>query len=84
MHWDEGERFPRSKYVKWNERYVSYTRDVLEDQKLKRRWAHSNMMNVIRYHLMTYLDLFKFMKAPDSKLEEITSKNIGRLSIFDP
>ena len=53
-------------------------------RKAERNWAYSNMMSVIRYHLMTYIDLFKFLKNPDSKYEEITTKNIGQLSIFDP
>ena len=53
-------------------------------RKAQRRWAYSNMMSVIRYHLMTYIDLFKFLKNPNSKWEEITTKNIGQLSFFDP
>ena len=53
-------------------------------RKAERNWAYSNMMSGIRYHLMTYIDLFKFLKNPDSKYEEITTKNIGQLSIFDP
>ena len=50
----------------------------------ERNWAFSNMMSVIRYHLMTYIDLFKFLKEPDAKWEDITTKDIGQLSIFDP
>lgn len=53
-------------------------------RRAQRRWAYSNMMSVIRYHLMTYIDLFKFLKDPDSKWEEITTKNIRQLSFFDP
>lgn len=53
-------------------------------RKAQRKWAYSNMMSVIRYHLMTYIDLFKFLKNPDSKWEEITTKNVGQLSFFDP
>lgn len=53
-------------------------------RKAQRSWAYSNMVSVIRYHLMTYIDLFKFLKNPDSKWEEITTKNIGQLSFFDP
>ena len=53
-------------------------------RKAQRSWAYSNMMSVIRYHLMTYIDLFKFLKNPDSKWEDITTKNIGQLSFFDP
>ncbi len=53
-------------------------------RKAQRKWAYSNMMSVIRYHLMTYIDLFKFLKNPESKWEEITTKNLGQLSFFDP
>lgn len=53
-------------------------------RRAQRSWAYSNMVSVIRYHLMTYIDLFKFLKNPDSKWEEITTKNIGQLSFFDP
>jgi len=53
-------------------------------RKAERKWAYSNMMSVIRYHLMTYIDLFKFLKNPEAKWEEITTKNIGQLSLFDP
>lgn len=53
-------------------------------RKAERKWAYSNMMSVIRYHLMTYIDLFKFLKNPDAKWEEITTKDIGQLSLFDP
>jgi len=53
-------------------------------RKAQRNWAYSNMVSIIRYHLMTYIDLFKFLKNPDSKWEEITTKNSGQLSFFDP
>jgi hypothetical protein len=33
---------------------------------------------------MTYIDLFKFLKNPEAKWEEITTKNLGQLSLFDP
>jgi len=35
-------------------------------RKAQRKWAYSNMVSVIRYHLMTYMDLFKFLKNPES------------------
>lgn len=53
-------------------------------RKTQRKWAYSNMMSVIRYHLMTYIDLFKFLKNPQAKWEEVTTKNIAQLSLFDP
>ncbi len=53
-------------------------------RKAERKWAYSNMMSVIRYHLMTYIDLFKFLKNPEAKWEDITTKNRAQLSLFDP
>lgn len=53
-------------------------------RKAEKKWAYSNMMSVIRYHLMTYIDLFKFLKNPEAKWEEITTKNTIQLSLFDP
>ena len=53
-------------------------------RKAQRSWAYSNMVSIIRYHLMTYIDLFKFLKNPDYKREEITTKNLDQLSLFDP
>jgi len=53
-------------------------------RKAQKKWAYSNMMSVIRYHLMTYIDLFKFLKNPQAKWEDITTKNIAQLSLFDP
>lgn len=53
-------------------------------RKAQRRWAYSNMMSVIRYHLMTYIDLFKFLNNPGATWEELTTKEIGQLALFDP
>lgn len=53
-------------------------------RKAQKKWAYSNMVSVIRYHLMTYIDLFRFLKKPDAKWEELTTKNTGQLSFFDP
>jgi len=52
-------------------------------RKAQRKWAYSNMVSVIRYHLLTYIDLFKFLKTPDSNWEKLTTKPIGQLLLFD-
>ena len=52
-------------------------------RKAQRTWAYSNMVSVIRYHLMTYIDLFKFLKNPDSDWEKLTTKHTGQLLLFD-
>ena len=49
----------------------------------QRKWAYSNMMSVIRYHLMSYIDLFKFLKNPDAQWEQIRTKPPAQLLLFD-
>jgi len=53
-------------------------------RKIKRNWAYSNMVSVIRFHLMTYMNLFKFLENPDKNWTELTNKppNI-QLKLFD-
>lgn len=47
-----------------------------------RKWAFSNMVSVIRYHLMAYIDLFKFLDNPDKSYEDLTNKPPPQLSLF--
>lgn len=42
--------------------------------KVKRRWAYSNMVSMIRLHLMSYIDLFSFMENPTQKWDFLTTK----------
>jgi hypothetical protein len=51
-------------------------------RKSERKWAYANMVSVIRYHLMTYINLFKFLKNPDSDWEYLTTKQPDQLSLF--
>lgn len=52
-------------------------------RKTKRRWAYSNMVSMIRFHLMTYIDLFKFLENPDKQWVELTTKPPDKqLSLF--
>ena len=53
-------------------------------RKIKRNWAYSNMVSVIRFHLMTYINLFKFLENPDKQWIELTTKppNI-QLKLFE-
>jgi len=53
-------------------------------RKIKRNWAYSNMVSVIRFHLMTYINLFKFLENPHKQWAELTTKppNI-QLKLFD-
>ena len=42
---------------------LSYVRSLL-----KRKWSASNLSSMIRIHLMTYINLFKFLESPDRAL----------------
>ena len=53
-------------------------------KQAKRKWAFSNMVSVIRFHLMTYIDLFRFLNSPDSEWSYLTTKNEGQFVLdFD-
>jgi len=48
----------------------------------ERKWAYSNLMSIIRFHLMTYIDLFKFLKSPDSDWCSLTNKTSEQMALF--
>lgn len=37
-------------------------------RQIKRPWAFSNIVNIVRLHLFNYLDLFSFLEKPDTSL----------------
>ncbi len=43
-------------------------------RKIKRNRAYSNMIGVMRFHLLTYINLFKFLENPHKEWWELTSK----------
>lgn len=43
-------------------------------RKINRKWAYSNMISITRLHLMTYINLSKFLENPDQKWAELTTK----------
>ena len=43
-------------------------------RKIKRKWAFSNMISITRLHLVTYINLSKFLENPDQKWAELTTK----------
>ena len=51
-------------------------------RKIKRKWAYSNMVSLIRFHLMTYIDLLKFLNHPDDSWEKLTTKPSDQLMLF--
>ena len=52
-------------------------------RKADKKWAFSNMMSVIKYHLMTYIDLFKFLKNPEANWDTLNNINQTKLDLFD-
>ena len=51
---------------------------------IKRKWAYSNMVSIVRFHLMTYINLFKFLENPHKKWAELTTKPPDiQLTLFD-
>ena len=51
-------------------------------KQAERKWAFSNLVSVIRFHLMTYIDLYKFLKSPDSDWQYLTNKTEEQLALF--
>ena len=56
---------------------------LVVQRKVKRKWAYSNMVSMVRFHLMTYINLFKFLEDPNQKWEHLTTKPPDRqLTLF--
>jgi hypothetical protein len=55
---------------------------LIIQRRAKRKWAFSNMVSVIRYHLMGYIDLFKFLQNPDTTYELVCNKPPPQLALF--
>jgi hypothetical protein len=55
---------------------------LVVQRKAQRRWAFSNMVGVIRYHLTSYIDLFSFLKDPDQSWRQLTTKPPDQLTLF--
>ena len=52
-------------------------------RRTKRKWAYSNMVSMVRFHLKTYIDLFKFLENPNKQWRELTTKPPDKqLSLF--
>lgn len=55
---------------------------LVVQRKAGRRWAFSNMVGIIRYHLTSYIDLFSFLKNPDQSWHDLTTKPPDQLMLF--
>ena len=49
----------------------------------QRKWSFSNLISIVRFHLMTYIDLFKFLKSPDAEWNLLTNKTEEQMALFD-
>lgn len=51
--------------------------------RVKKKWAYSNMISMVRLHLMSYINLFSFMENPTQKWDYLTTKPPDKqLSLF--
>ena len=53
------------------------------NRKAAKKCAFSNMMSVIKYHLMIYIDLFKLLENPEANWEILNYINQTKLDLFD-
>ena len=51
--------------------------------QIKRKWSFSNLASIIRLHLMTYINILRFLEAPEKALLNYTPPvNEQQLSLF--
>jgi hypothetical protein len=48
---------------------------------LKRNWAFSNMVALVRFHMVSYVHLINFLNDPEKELKE-SLKNQGQITLF--
>ncbi len=57
--------------------WVSMTANLLVTllkNKIKRKWAFSNLVSLIRMHLMNYINIFKFLEEPEKSWKNVLKK----------
>jgi hypothetical protein len=47
---------------------------TLLKNSLKRKWAFSNLVSLIRMHLMDYINIYKFLENPEKSWNEVNQK----------
>jgi len=47
---------------------------MVVQKRTKRRWAYSNMISMVRLHLISYIDLMSFLENPTQKWDYLTTK----------
>ena len=48
---------------------------TLVKSKVKRKWAFSNLVSLLRQQLMSYIDIFSFLEDPEGSWREIIKEN---------
>lgn len=47
---------------------------LVVQKRIKKTWAFSNMISMVRLHLMSYINLFSFLENPTQKWDSLTTK----------
>ena len=47
---------------------------TLLKKKIKRKWAFSNLVSLIRMHLMDYINIYRFLEEPEKSWNEVNKK----------
>jgi hypothetical protein len=47
---------------------------LVVQKRTKRTWAYSNMISMVRLHLMSYINLFSFLENPTQNWDHLTTK----------
>jgi hypothetical protein len=57
---------------------------TLLKNKIKRKWAFSNLVSLIRMHLMNYINIYKFLEEPEKSWKNVlkNEKNEYENSLF--
>ena len=52
------------------------------NHKLKKKWAFSNLVSIVRYHLTSYINLIKFLENPNKTWDQLKTKPPNQLELF--
>ena len=52
-------------------------------RKVKRNWAYSNLVSIVRFHLMTYMNLILFLENPEAKWSFFSNNSSEQLILFN-
>lgn len=55
---------------------------ILKSQ-IQRKWAFSNMVSVIRQHLMSYINAYRFFENPEKAWQELIEEQKARIKEKD-